>query len=103
MTPSKQRADTRRLHPRDPQPTEAGRQRHPHHRVAPPQIMEDEREHCLTAAALEKSLPALLRLHPGRVVFNPGTESAQAQAALDAAGIPWQEDCTLVMLRQGRF
>ncbi len=65
--------------------------------------MEDEREHCLTAAALEKSLPALLRLHPGRVVFNPGTESAQAQAALDAAGIPWQEDCTLVMLRQGRF
>ncbi len=57
----------------------------------------------VAAAALETSLPALLRLHPGRVIFNPGTESAQAQAALDAAGIPWQEDCTLVMLRQGRF
>ena len=57
----------------------------------------------VAAPALEKSLPALLQLHPGRVIFNPGTESAQAQAALDAAAIPWQEDCTLVMLRQGRF
>ncbi len=45
----------------------------------------------------------IVRLRPGRVIFNPGTENAEVQAALDAAGIPWVEDCTLVMLRGGRF
>jgi len=52
-------------------------------------------------------LPAMtgdiVTLRPGRVIFNPGTESPRVQAALDAAGIPWVEDCTLVMLRAGRF
>jgi predicted CoA-binding protein len=52
-------------------------------------------------------LPALtndiVRLRPGRVIFNPGTESREVQAALDAAGIPWVEACTLVMLRSGQF
>ena len=38
LTPPKQRADTRRLHPRDPQPAETGGQcqRHPHHRIDRP-------------------------------------------------------------------
>lgn len=54
-------------------------------------------------ARLEAMADALITLRPGRVLFNPGTESALVQSALDAAGIPWVEDCTLVMLQQGRF
>ncbi len=52
-------------------------------------------------------LPAMtddiVRLRPGRVIFNPGTESPEVQAALNGAGIPWLEACTLVMLRTGQF
>lgn len=52
-------------------------------------------------------LPALagdiVRLRPGRVLFNPGTESPELQSALDQAGIPWLEACTLVLLRSGQF
>lgn len=40
---------------------------------------------------------------PQTMIFNPGTESTERQAALDGAGIPWLEGCTLVMLRSGRF
>ncbi len=46
---------------------------------------------------------AIVGLGPGRVIFNPGTESAALQAALDRAGVPWVEDCTLVILENGRF
>lgn len=52
---------------------------------------------------LEPQIPELLKLTPGRVIFNPGTESQTFQAALDAAGIPWLEGCTLVMLKTGQF
>lgn len=45
----------------------------------------------------------IVRLKPGRVIFNPDTETPALQAALDAAGIPWQEACTLVLLRTGQF
>ena len=52
-------------------------------------------------------LPAMaediVRLRPGRVIFNPGTESPEVQASLDNAGIPWVEACTLVMLQTGKF
>ena len=40
---------------------------------------------------------------PGRVIFNPGTESAELQQALSDAGIEWFEACTLVMLRTNQF
>ena len=46
-------------------------------------------------------IPEIVRLKPGRVIFNPGTESKAVQDALDAAGIPWIEACTLVLLRTG--
>ena len=52
---------------------------------------------------LEKLIPEILELHPRRVIFNPGTESPTLQAALTAAGIPWIEACTLVLLRTGQF
>lgn len=45
----------------------------------------------------------ILDLKPGRVICNPGTESKELQQRLDAAGIPWLEGCTLVMLRLGVF
>lgn len=52
---------------------------------------------------LTTQIPDLVKLAPGRVIFNPGTESRALQEALDAAGIEWFEACTLVMLRTGQF
>lgn len=48
-------------------------------------------------------LDSIVGLKPGRVIFNPGTESPELVLALDQAGIPWQHACTLVMLRTGQF
>ncbi len=45
----------------------------------------------------------ILALRPGRVIFNPGTATPELQRALDAAGIPWLAQCTLVLLDSGRF
>jgi predicted CoA-binding protein len=52
---------------------------------------------------LEPQTDAIVALAPGRVIFNPGTESRVVQQRLDEAGIPWLEACTLVMLRTGQF
>ena len=54
--------------------------------------------------AISEALAAeIVRLRPGRLIFNPGTESRLVQAELDDAGIPWEESCTLVMLGTGVF
>lgn len=55
------------------------------------------------AARLPAMAEEIIRARPGRVIFNPGTESPELQHALTAAGIPWQEACTLVLLRTGQF
>jgi predicted CoA-binding protein len=52
---------------------------------------------------LSPMIGEILALKPGRVICNPGTESKELQQKLDAAGIPWLEACTLVMLRLGNF
>jgi predicted CoA-binding protein len=52
---------------------------------------------------LAPQIPELVALRPQRVIFNPGTESAALQQALDEAGIDWFEACTLVMLRTNQF
>jgi len=52
---------------------------------------------------LEPQVDSILQLRPGRVIFNPGTESPEVQAALTAAGIEWFEACTLVMLKTDQF
>jgi len=52
------------------------------------------------SAQLQESI---LALRPGRVILNPGTESAALEQALTEAGIPWAHACTLVMLRTGQF
>lgn len=51
----------------------------------------------------EAAVADIVRLRPGRVIFNPGTESLRVREALEEAGIPSVEDCTLVMVRAGRF
>ena len=57
----------------------------------------------VSPAHLETQLAELVALAPGRVIFNPGSESELARLRLGDAGIPWVEDCTLVMLRSGSF
>ncbi len=52
---------------------------------------------------LEKHMPALIALAPGRVIFNPGSESPALAAQLQAAGIATEEACTLVLLRTGQY
>ena len=46
---------------------------------------------------------AIVALSPGRVIFNPGTESPKLATRLAEAGIPSEEACTLVLLGSGQF
>lgn len=48
-------------------------------------------------------IPEIVNLNPKRVILNPGTESEELKAELDAAHIPYVEACTLVMLSTGQF
>jgi predicted CoA-binding protein len=57
----------------------------------------------VSPAISEPLTDSIVALRPGRVIFNPGTESAMLQSALDEAGIPYEEACTLVMLVTGVF
>jgi predicted CoA-binding protein len=63
--------------------------------------------HTLTIYVSEKlSTPLIdeiVQLKPGRVIFNPGTENAALYRALQTAGIPFEEACTLVLLNSGQF
>lgn len=45
----------------------------------------------------------ILKLHPRRVIFNPGAENPELADKLTDAGIEVVEECTLVMLRHGDF
>jgi predicted CoA-binding protein len=45
----------------------------------------------------------IVALSPGRVIFNPGSESEELERRLDRAGIRWLRACTLVLLRSGDF
>lgn len=52
---------------------------------------------------LQPMIDDIVRLAPGRVIFNPGTESRELQRRLDESGIEWFEACTLVMLKTDQF
>jgi uncharacterized protein len=52
------------------------------------------------SATLEDSI---LKLHPQRVIFNPGTENPELEKKLRQVGIETVEGCTLVMLRSNAF
>jgi len=45
----------------------------------------------------------IIKLEPGRIIMNPGTESRELMEALDSAGIAHTEACTLVMLSTKQF
>jgi predicted CoA-binding protein len=45
----------------------------------------------------------ILKLHPKRVIFNPGSENLNLENKLKMADIEVVEDCTLVMLQARRF
>ena len=45
----------------------------------------------------------IIKLKPGRVILNPGTESDELEQALTKNNIPFQEACTLVLLKTGQF
>jgi len=57
----------------------------------------------LNSSRLEPIIDEIILLKPKRVIFNPGTESPQAQKRMTANGIETIEACTLVLLRTGRF
>lgn len=46
---------------------------------------------------------AILQLAPERVIFNPGSENSELEAALKDNGIKIVHACTLVMLKMGQF
>jgi predicted CoA-binding protein len=52
---------------------------------------------------LQPMINEIISLKPGRVIFNPGTESRELQQALSKASIEWFEACTLVMLKTDTF
>ena len=52
---------------------------------------------------LSKSVDTILRLKPGRVIFNPGTESEEALGILERNDIQIIKACTLVLLKTGQF
>lgn len=45
----------------------------------------------------------LIRLHPRRVIFNPGSENPPLAKRLKQNGIQTEEACTLVLLSTGQF
>lgn len=48
-------------------------------------------------------LADIIALRPKRVIFNPGTESAELERQFALQGIDCQEACTLVLLRTDQF
>ena len=54
-------------------------------------------------ARLIGMIDEVVMLNPGRVIFNPGTECKELQDALNNNNIPWQENCTLILLDNDRF
>ena len=46
---------------------------------------------------------AIIKLHPKRVIFNPGTDNPALEKQLRQAGIKYEHACTLVLLSTGQF
>ena len=45
----------------------------------------------------------VIKVQPGRVIMNPGTEDDEMETRLKEAGISVLRACTLVLLSQGRY
>lgn len=50
------------------------------------------------AARQDEYIDNIISIKPKRVIFNPGTENPVFQSKLEAAGIDFEEACTLVLL-----
>lgn len=57
----------------------------------------------VNSAMVESMTDKIIALNPGRVIFNPGTESAVASKAFSDKGIDVLDACTLVLLRTRQF
>lgn len=51
----------------------------------------------------EAFVDEILALNPGRVIFNPGSESELLEKCLEEKQIPFIKGCTLVMLQSRQF
>jgi Predicted CoA-binding protein len=45
----------------------------------------------------------IIEMNPGRVIFNPGTESMEVEEELKKAGIKTMQACTLILLNNNQF
>jgi len=45
----------------------------------------------------------ILKLHPKRIIFNPGAENPELEKLLEEKGIEPMEACTLVLLSTGQY
>jgi len=57
----------------------------------------------VSATISSKLSDDIVRLRPGRVVFNPGAENPVLKTTLAQHGIDAEEACTLVLLNTGQF
>lgn len=51
----------------------------------------------------EEWIDYIIAIHPRRVIFNPGTENPSVYTRLKAAGIDYENACTLVLLATKQF
>jgi len=76
-------------------------------RVTPTLRAIAERVHTLTLYVgpdrIRPMIDDIIRLNPRRVIFNPGSESAELERRLREHHIPHVHGCTLVMLRTNQF
>ena len=52
---------------------------------------------------LKPMINDIIHAKPGRVIFNPGSESVEASTRFESAGITVQNACTLVLLNTSSF
>jgi predicted CoA-binding protein len=57
----------------------------------------------LSAKNQEPYIDTILNMKPERVIFNPGTENDLFKNRLTEKGINFEEACTLVLLRLGKY
>ena len=57
----------------------------------------------LSASNQEEFIDSILAMNPERIIFNPGTRNPAFAVMARNTGIEVIEDCTLVMLKTGRF
>lgn len=57
----------------------------------------------VNAAISEKYTQDFIKLHPKRVIFNPGAESPKVEEELRKNGIEVEHACTLVLLRTDQY